>query len=196
MSGHPVPRRRAVVLRGAQMLLLAFLLLGEVRGQSSVLSDAPSAEARLKAAFVCKFGNYVEWPDAAKRSDEPFVIGALASDSVVRELTRAAAGQVVNGRPIAVKRLLRGDSLEGLAVVYVGRTESERLAEVLVSARGRPILTVTESDAAGGDGGMVNFVVVEDRVRFDIALPAAERSSLKISGRLLALARKVTGAPS
>lgn len=196
MIGPAAIGRRRAALRLLQFLVTAPLLLGEVRGQSSVLSDGASAEVRLKAAFICKFGNYVEWPTGEKKVEEPFVIGALTSSVVVGELTRAAAGHAINGRPIVVRMIAPGDALDGLAIVYVGRSHSARLAELLSAIRGRPILTVTESDQAIDDGSMVNFVTVDDRVRFDIVLPAAERSSLKISGRLLALARKVVGAPS
>lgn len=195
MTRPPAPGRRRAALRIAQFLLAAPILFGEARSQSAVLPDAATAAVRLKAAFICKFGNYVEWPTAEK-ADEAFVIGALTSDSVVDELMRAANGHTINGRPIVVRKLARGDPLDGLAIVYVARSHSERLAEILTSVRGRPILTVTELDQAGSDASMVNFVIVDDRIRFDIALPAAERSSLRISGRLLALARKVVGAPS
>jgi hypothetical protein len=191
------PGRRRFALRLAQLLVGGPLLFGEARAQSSVLPGDTSGEAQIKAAFICKFGNYVEWPARDKRPDgAAFVIGAVTSAKVVDALNRAATGQAVNGRPIVVRKLAKGDPVDDLAVIYVARAQSAELAEVLAAVRGRPILTITESEEASASGSMVNFVVVDDRVRFDIALQPAEHSSLKISGRLLALARKVTGAPS
>jgi len=190
------PDMRRYALQAAHLLVLALLLFVEARAQSSVLPDS-TGEAQIKAAFICKFGNYVEWPAGDKKSaDAPFVIGAMTSDAVVSELTRAAAGRTVNGRPIVVRKLARGDPVDDLGIIFVARTHSAALADTLASIRGRPILTITESEGADAAGSMVNFVVVDDRVRFDIALQPAEHSSLKISGRLLTLARKVTGAPS
>ena len=191
------PGRRRIALGAMHLGLVALLLLADARAQSSVLPDARAAEAQIKAAFICKFGNYIEWPGREKGgSDAPFVIAAIASDAVAEELTHAAAGRTVNGRPIVVRKLARGDPVDDVAILFVARTHSAALADTLASIRGRPILTITEADDTSTAGSMVNFVVVDDRVRFDIALQPAERSSLKISGRLLTLARKVTGAPS
>src|SRR5712692_8428740 len=97
----------------------------------------------------------------------------------------------VQGRPVAVRRLRRGESLAGLHMLFVGRSETGRLGEVLAAARGHAVLTVTESEDAIASGSMINFVAVDDKVRFDVALPPAERGQLKISSRLLAVARKV-----
>jgi hypothetical protein len=170
------------------------LTSGAARGQP--VPAARSAEPQIKATFICKFGNYVEWPPGAWGDDGTFPIGAMAGDRGVAELVRAASGVTVNGRPIAVRKLSPGDPVDGLAIVFVAREHSAALTEALAPARGLPVLTVTEADVDGGAGGIVNFVVVDDKVRFDIALPAAEQSHLKISGRLLAVARKVIGRPS
>jgi hypothetical protein len=192
-----VPGRRRAALRVAQLLVASLLLFAEARAQSSVAPAAASGETQIKAAFICKFGNYVEWPAREKRpADAPFVIGVISSGKLVDELVRAASGQTANGRPIVVRKLAKGDPVDDLAVIFVTRGHAAELADALAAVRGRPILTITESDDAPVAGSMVNFVVVDDRVRFDIALQPAEQSSLKISGRLLALARKVTGAPS
>jgi len=171
----------------------AALLLGCVRGWTAA-ADALEAEYRIKAAFVCKFGNYVDWPPGA-RSEGPFVIGAYAADAVVEELAQAAAANTVGGRAIVVRRLARGEPLEGVAIVFVARTHAALLPDALAAARGQPVLTVTENDDPA-PVGIVNFVVAEDKVRFDIALQPAEAAGLRISGRLLAVARKVSGRPS
>jgi uncharacterized protein DUF4154 len=177
------------------VLWLIALLLPAARGESKA-PDGAVAESQIKAAFVCRFGNYIEWPATKAALDGAFVIGALTDRAGFDELTRAAAGRTVNGRPIVVRQLGAHDDLDDVSILYVARTHEARLAEMLAPIRQRPILTITETEEAFTAGSIVNFVVVEDKVRFDIALPAAEQSSLKISGRLLALARKVVGAPS
>jgi hypothetical protein len=187
---------RRCALQVARLMLVALLLFGDARAQSSVAVGASAVESRIKAAFICKFGNYVEWPSGSARHDGPFVIGVVADEPVVGELLQAASGHTVNGRPIHVRKLLRGDPVDGLDILFVGRSGAPWLAETLAATHGQPILTITESANADDAGGIVNFVVVDDKVRFDIALEPAEHSNLKISGRLLAVARKVSGRPS
>ena len=86
--------------------------------------------------------------------------------------------------------------MNGIGILFVARSHAARLAETLAEAKGQPILTVTESDPGTAIGGIVNFVVVADKVRFDIALQQAEQSNLKISARLLGVARAVSGRTS
>jgi hypothetical protein len=160
-------------------------------------ADERSAEYEIKAAFLCKFGNYVEWPaGSAAATDGQFGIGVVASESVAEELARTARGQTVKGRSIAVHRVGRGESVDGLSIVFIARSDAGRMAEILAAAKGRPILTVTESERGPASGGIVNFIVVDDKVKFDIALPQAEANGLKISARLLAVAHAVVGKDS
>lgn len=150
------------------------------------------AEAQIKAAFLYKFGGFVEWPERAfARADAPFTIGVVGSDAVAAELRQVVTGRTVHQRPIAVRNLRRGEPLSGLHILFVGQSEAARLPEILAAAKGQPVLVVTESEDALAHGSMINFVAVDDRVRFDVALPPAERGQLKISARLLTVARKV-----
>ncbi|HEX9433357.1 MAG TPA: YfiR family protein [Burkholderiales bacterium] len=150
------------------------------------------AEVQIKAAFLYKFGDFVQWPPAAlARADAPFVIGVLAADDLAGALEQLVANRSVQGHPVAVRRVRRGEPLAGLHVLFIGQAESARLAETLAAARGQAVLTVTESENALAAGSMINFVAEDQRVRFDVALPSAERGQLKISSRLLAVARRV-----
>lgn len=155
--------------------------------------DESIVEYQVKAAFVCKFGNYVDWPpQALGPASEPLRIGVLASTAVVEEFRRTAAAASVAGRTVEVRRLQRGEAPDGLHVLFVSRAMSAHAAELLAQVQGRPVLTVTELDP-GAATGIINFVVIEDKVRFDIQLPSAAQSGLKISVRLLGVARRVEG---
>lgn len=163
-------------------------------------------EAQLKAAFLSQIGEFVQWPPEAFRGPgEAFAIGVLGASRVAAELERLAAGRAVQGRPLAVHRLqpgeLRGD-LRGelprrlgaesrLHILFVGAEEAPRLPEVLASMAERPVLVVTETPGALEAGSMINCAVEEDRIRFDVALPRAEDAGLRISARLLAMARRL-----
>jgi hypothetical protein len=162
-----------------------------------VQADAQADEYRVKAAFLYKFGSYIEWPRGSFASaDSPVTIGVMGAEALAEELAQIVAGRNVNGRPVRVRRLRPGDPIAGLHVLFVGRADGGRLAEILAAARGQALLTVTESDEGLELGSMINFVVVEDKVRFDIAPPPSESSNLKISARLLGVARKVVSKSS
>jgi hypothetical protein len=173
------------------LALLALLAAGGLH-EGAAQTDIEAAEYRVKAAFLYKFGGYVEWPERAfARPDSPIAIGVIGADALAGELAQIVAGRTINGRPVTVRKLRRGEAVAGLHVLFVGRSDSSRLADILAAAKGQPLLTVTETEEAFESGSMINFVVVEDKVRFDVAPPPAEPGNLKISARLLAVARKV-----
>ena len=176
---------------------LATLVSSPAVGPSLAQSEGQASEYRVKAAFLYKFGSYVEWPDRVfARGDSPVAIGVVGADALAEELAQIIVGRNVNGRPLSVRKVRAGESIAGLHVLFIGRADGGRLAEILAAAKGRPVLTVTESDEALQLGSVINFVVVDDKVRFDVALAPADLGSLKISARLLAVARKVVSRPS
>jgi len=176
---------------------LSILVAAGIAGPCAAQSDAQTAEYRVKAAFLYKFGGYVEWPQGVfAKPDSPIAIGVIGADALAEELVQIVAGRNVNGRPVRVRKLRPGDPITGLHVLFAGRAHGGRLAEILVAARGQALLTVTESEEGLELGSMINFVVVEDKVRFDIAPPPSESGNLRISARLLGVARKVVSKSS
>lgn len=154
-------------------------------------------EVRIKAAFLYKFCAYVEWPPASfVEPGAPFTIGVMGADALADELARLVEGRAVEERPVLVRKLRRGAALAGLQVLFVGGQDAARLADILEGAKGLPLLTVTETRDRQAEGSMINFVLVDDKVRFDVALPPAEAGHLRISSRLLAVARKVLAGAS
>ncbi len=148
--------------------------------------DSEMDESHVKAAFVYKFTGYVDWPDSAfDGPGAPFVMGVLGADVLLNELSQLAAGRKVHDRRIVVRKLTAGDAVSGLHMLFVGRAETLR-AEVP-----KTVLVVTESEGAMPRGSMVNFVLVDRHVRFEIALPPVEKAGLRMSSRLLAVAQKV-----
>ena len=159
-------------------------------------TDLQIAEYRVKAAFLYKFASYVEWPARVfVRPESPFVFGVSGADALGEELGQVVVGHSVGGRPVLIRKLRRGDSVEGLHILFVGGTDGGRPAEVLASAKGKPVLTVTESADTFALGSIINFVIVDDKVRFDVALREAELCNLRVSARLLSVARKVLAGP-
>ena len=121
---------------------------------------APLAPDVEKAAFVYRFGGYVEWPeDAFATPASPLVIGVVGADALADTLANLAAGRHVDGRPVQVRKLAHGAPLFGLHVVFIGDAGNVRVAEALDAIRGQPALTITDSADGLRLGSMVNFVV-------------------------------------
>jgi uncharacterized protein DUF4154 len=194
------PMQRMADRRAACQTLLTLIIASVPWGRclaQAGQSDLQIAEYRVKAAFLYKFPSYVEWPaQVFERSDSPFVFGVAGADTLAEELGQVVVGRSIAGRPVLVRKLRRGDSVDGVHILFVGGTDGGRPAEILASAKGKPVLTVTESADAFALGSIINFVIVDDKVRFDVALRAAELCNLRVSARLLAVARKVLAGPS
>lgn len=170
--------------------LVAVVLL---TSPSSVAADQLDVEYQIKAAFLYKFGGYVEWPEGSS-SDQDFTIVVMGADLLVRYLSEIVEGRSVAGRPVNIRTLRSIDDLEDAQVLFVGKSAKDDAGPILERVRDKPVLTVTEWDH--DSGGIINFVVVDNKVRFDIALSSAERRRLKISARLLEVARRVVEKPS
>jgi hypothetical protein len=149
------------------------------------------AEPTVKAAFLFKFAGYVEWPPSAfPRPDSPFVIGVLGADEVATELERIVPGRFVDGHPVVTRRLKEGEPPKAIHLLFVGRGESN-LRATLRAAQQQGVLAVTETERGLELGSAINFVTGDERVGFEVSLDSAERTGLRISSRMLAVARRV-----
>ena len=158
--------------------------------------ERKATEPAIKAAYLLHFASYVEWSRTRlPQSDSAIRIGVMENEPLALELTEAARGRSVTGHPIEVVQVGAEDALPDLHVLFIGRAVDRRLSEVLASERGKGTLLVTETDEALGQGSVVNFVLADDRVRFDISLDSAREAGLRLSSRLLAVARVVEGTP-
>lgn len=149
-----------------------------------------ASEAAVKAAFIHKFLGYIEWPTPPAQPDAPIVIGTMGSEDVSQELERIVPARPVGGRRVIVRKLSEGDRFTGLHVLFVGRGEPATRA-IVRQAREQGVLAITESERGLEMGAAINFVLAEDRVGFEVSLDAAERTGLRISSRMLAVARRV-----
>ncbi|MGZ5817647.1 MAG: YfiR family protein [Burkholderiaceae bacterium] len=172
------------------LLFISLVFSYGVLAQTSVQSA--DLERQVKAAYLFKFSSYVEWPDGAfPHLDSPLVIGVIGADIVAEELEHIAAGHTVNGHPVITRKLKRGEPLTGVHILFIGRVEKAHLTEILNEVKSKPLLTVTDSEEAHALGSMINFVVTDDRLRFEVALAPVGSGGLKISARMLTAAYKV-----
>jgi hypothetical protein len=182
-----------------RLLAGAVLLLGALASGSRpppvVAQPAPPLEYQVKAAFLYQFLSFVEWPVPPTPAPDALVIGVLGETPLTPALQPVTA-RSVRGRALAV-RPLRGlqELRDGgpVHVLFVAASEKERLSGILRALRGASILTVGEVDGFARLGGIINFVIVDGRVAFEINERAAEDAHLRISSKLLRLARIVEG---
>ena len=147
-------------------------------------------ERGVKAAFLYKFLGYVEFPNQSEAS-APYVVGISGAEDIAVELNRIAVGRNVNGHPVVVRVLREGEPVAGLQLLFIAGPESPRIAPMLRAAQQANVLTVTEGPNGLQAGSVINFRLVDDRIRFEVSLEAAEKSNLKLSSRLLSVAYAV-----
>ncbi|MFL6672770.1 MAG: YfiR family protein [Massilia sp.] len=154
-----------------------------------VLAAAAAAgpERAVKAAFLLKFPSYVEFAGGGPAAGEPLVIGVVGAVDIGAELAQLAARGGA-ARPVVVRTLRAGDALAGVHVLFVGDAEADHAARLLRAAARQGALSVSESDGALREGSVLNFRLVDGRVRFEVSLEAAERANIKLSSRLLSVA--------
>ena len=154
--------------------------------------DAPEYE--LKAAFLYNFATFVEWPAGSfPGPDSPFTIGVIGQDPFSPSLETTLQGKTVGGRRIEVRRSSDVKELKVCHLLFVPASEGERVPNILEALRGTSILTVGESPGFAAQVGCVNFFIEGKRVKFEINPGAAKRANLKVSSKLLRLARVVEG---
>jgi len=185
----PRARRRFAVgaLAVAALTLMGVACAAEPNGQGTA-----SLERKVKAAFLYKFLGYTEFPASAFADPAaPVTIGVVGADELAAELARIVSGRNIQSRPISVKVLRDGEAPIGVHLLFVGGSDSARVRTVLKSAQPAPTLLVTEAENGLQQGSVINFKIVDERVRFDVSLEAADKNSIKLSSRLLTVANHV-----
>jgi hypothetical protein len=148
----------------------------------------------VKAAFLYNFAKFVEWPSDATSGMPTINMGVLGSDAMGDALRAAVRDKAVGGKGFAVRKPANLDDLTGLHLLFVGDAEKHRVPDILRRLEGATVLTVSDIDRFCQLGGTIALVVENNHVRFDVRLDTAQRSRLKVSSKLLGLARTVHGA--
>jgi len=176
--------------RGGRLVAVLLVAAWVLTGPAAAAVAAASLEFAVKANYLVRFAAFVDWPAAAfDRPDSPMVVCVVGRDPFGAALDQAAAGQVAHGRPMVVRRSATGAGVDDCRIVYLGAGTPEAVADRLEGARS--VLVVT--DGGEGRGGVIQFVLVDNRVRFRIDQAAASRAGLNIGSRLLNLAVSVEG---
>jgi hypothetical protein len=157
---------------------------------AQALDSSDSSEYLIKAGFIYNFAKLVGWPgNAFAQADSPIVIGILGTDPFGGIIDRILADKKVDARRFVIKRLKWGMEFKDCDILFVGASEAVHLEEVIRAVKGLPILTIGETPGFARRGCIINLIVEDNKVRFEVNLDAAKQADLNVSSRLLALAK-------
>ena len=161
------------------LLLIPLMAVGPVQ---------PPSEAQVRAGLVYNFASFTEWPDPTP-AERPLVIGVLGNDAVAKALK--ATGKLGNGRDIDVRIVTQGEGLSECQVLYVSAISDRAVAATLARVSTMPVLTVGEHERFTQLGGIIRVYPDGNRLKFEVDIAHATSVRLKISSRVLDLARVV-----
>jgi hypothetical protein len=151
------------------------------------------SEYQVKAVFLFRFTQFVEWPAAGGAgADAPFVIGIAGEDPFGAALDEAVRKELVQGRrPIVVERFDGSETIPKCDMLFIGRSAKERANRLLGQVKNQAVLTVADTTGAAEEGVMINLLLAQGSVKMEINQAALASAGLKVSAKLLSLARIV-----
>jgi hypothetical protein len=182
--------RRSFVVRARFWLVLA-LAASCLSVRPVPLSAQVATTEEVKAAFLFNFAKFVEWPEEASTDGTPLAIGVLGGDGIADVLRDIVRGKSIGTRPITVKRINGSEDFASFHMLFIGQSEKSRLPDILRRVERANVLTVSDIDRFCEVGGIIALTLEQNHVRFEVSLEAAERAHLKVSSKLLTLARVV-----
>lgn len=181
------PRRRRFVCLMPKLLLLACTCAGLAPRAHAQDAYAPE---KVKAAFLYHFGKFIDWPKEVAPADN-FTIAVLGAKPVADELRQLAPDRSVQNRTLHVREIRSVEEVGAAQILFIHEDDSARLPRLLAPLRGKPVLVVTDCDDGLRKGASVNFLIADQRLRFEISLAEAKQAGLYFSSRLLAIALRV-----
>lgn len=173
---------------------IAVVITAWVVASSALSARAQSSSDReylIKAAFLYNFLRFVEWPAEALPESDGTIVVCLVGEDPFGEALESIKGKTVKSKDLVIRRILTLQNLGGCQLLFVSSSEKNRLPEIIGALKGRAVLTVGELEGFTQLGGIIRFLIERNNVRFEINVDVAERTGLKISSKLLNLAKVV-----
>jgi hypothetical protein len=160
-----------------------------------VRAQSPTDEYRVKAAFIFHFAQLVDWPEnTAKSGRDQFAVCILGDDPFHGALEESMSGKTIDERPVRINHAKAPAEIQGCRVLFVGDAEMKRFPSILTGLKDEAVLTIGDTeDFVLQRGGIIGFCLEDNKIRFDVNLDIANRAKLKISSRILLLAKVVIG---
>lgn len=176
---------RLVIVAGAGML---------VGAAAHQILASPASEYEVKAAYLYNFGRFVEWPqNIPSGQTNEFTICVLGRDPFGLALDATISGEKIDGKNVVARRISKVGEAAACRVLFISSSENKQLREILSTIGKLSVLTVSDMPQFVQQGGMVQFVLVENRVRFEINLEVTRQAGLNLSSELLKVATEVRG---
>lgn len=174
----------------ARLMLVSLLML--LPWVLTTAASEDNIEYKVKAAYLYNFTKFVSWPEQAFNflPDSPLSICILGQDPFGHSID-LLANKTAHGRDVVVNYLQQFDEQSVCHVVFISRSEADRVEQIITDIGDRPVLTVSDIDGFAVKGGCVRLHIVDGKVRFNINIKAARRAHLQMSAKLLELARVV-----
>lgn len=171
-------------------LLVALLIALGFLARASAQSEY--AEYQIKAAFLFNFAKFVDWPlDAFKDEKQPMTFCTIGDDPFRGALDEVVSGKMSGSHAIRIQHYKLPQDILGCHILFIGSQQKKRMAAIMDYLKNSPVLTVGESEGFVQQGGMIGFVLEDDKLRFNINLDSARHAQLRVSSRLLSLAKTV-----
>jgi YfiR/HmsC-like len=153
-----------------------------------IRSQGNYAEGAVKAAYLYRFTQYVEWPAAPSAS---FTIAVMDEPDVAEELGKLLPAHLIHELPARVRAIRSIAEVGDAAVLYIGHADDQRVRAAIAAVSQRPILIVTDNPSGLSLGSTINFTKIDNHLRFEISVSSAQRSHMRVSSELLNVAAKV-----
>jgi hypothetical protein len=171
------------------VVILLFTLLVFRLGIKSYSQDL-STEYQIKGAYIFNFAQFTNWPATSfQNSNDPFIIGIIGKDPFGVFIDELVKGELKSGHPIVIRRFNSFNDVNFAHVLFIGKDANVDIAQINKLAGNKPILTMSDLDGHARQGGIVEFYVEENKVRFVVNVEEGERKNLQFSSKLLRLAK-------
>jgi hypothetical protein len=185
--------RRTQALRWLAVFFAAFAGFFYFSPATAAQKPEPK-EYEVKAVYLYNFGRFVQWPDSATK-DESFAVCVLGSDPFGAILDSTVANETIDNRKLLARRIAKPSDAAGCRILYISSSEAPRIEAILAALQNSSVLTVSDMPGFITYGGMIQFVLTENKVRFQVNLAAADKAGLTLSSQLLKVAIYISGEP-
>jgi len=186
---------RAVVMRRFRLrtsvLIVLFLQTIAALNREAHAQPPPPSQSDIQAVYLFDFAKFVRWPAGAEH--EPLTICVAAPKTFADSVTKLISGEQIESRPLAIRAIQNAGDKAGCAILFIDVSAKEHLDTLLAATAGKPVLTVSDIPGFLDRGGMIQFLLLNNRVRFSVDLRPVEHSGLSLSSELLKVAVSVSG---
>ena len=171
-----------------RIILLLFLYLGGWGTETAYSEIQTADEYKVKAAFLLNFGKFVQWPaDVLGEASESIILGILGKDEFGELIDKLAETVTIQDKKLEIIRFKNIQDVKPCHILFISSSEKGQVEEILKKIKDWHVLTVSEVKRFAHQGGMINFKMVNNKIRFEVNQKAAEQEKLKVSSQLLRL---------